>query len=88
MAQGSSKVATGAAESSVPFVPSIIKSLAATGAAIVMIISKRIIKRIDMNPFSVFTNLKTKGAFTAVEAPLNLSKGFLSSPITHLNGFD
>jgi hypothetical protein len=35
----------------VPFVPSIGKSPAATGTAIVMIISKRIIKRMGVNPF-------------------------------------
>ena len=56
MAQGSSKVATRAAASSVPFVPSIVKSAAATGTVIVMITSKRIIKRISVNPFSVLTD--------------------------------
>jgi hypothetical protein len=56
MAHGSSKVATLAAASSVPFVPSIGKFPAATGTAIVIIISKRIIKRIGVNPFSVFTD--------------------------------
>jgi hypothetical protein len=66
MAQGPSKVATRVAASSVPFVPSIGKPPAATGTAFVMIISNRIIKRIGMNPFSVFTDLKTKGAVKAI----------------------
>jgi hypothetical protein len=34
--------------------------------AIEMIISKRIIKPIGVNPFSVFTDLKTKGAVKTV----------------------
>jgi hypothetical protein len=41
-------------------VPSIGKSPATTGTAILMKISKRIIKRIGVNPFSVFTDLKPK----------------------------
>jgi hypothetical protein len=49
-------------------VPSIGKPPAAAGTAIVMIISKRIIKRMGVNPFSVFTDLKTKG----VEGSLDL----------------
>jgi len=41
----------------VPFVPSMGNSPAATGTAIVIIINKRIIKRIGVNPFSVFTDI-------------------------------
>jgi hypothetical protein len=50
----------------VPFVPSIRKPPAASGTAIKMIISKRIIKRIGVNPSSVFTDLKTKGSVKMV----------------------
>jgi hypothetical protein len=59
MAQGSSKIATCTATILVPFVPSIRKPPAAAGTAIEMIISKRILKRMGVNPFSVFTDLKT-----------------------------
>jgi hypothetical protein len=60
MAQGSSKVATRAAASSVPFVPLIEKSPAVTGTAFIIMISKRIIRRIGANPFSIFTKFKYK----------------------------
>jgi hypothetical protein len=47
-------------------VPSIRKPPAAAGTAIEMIISKRILKRMGVNPFSVFTDLKTEGAVKKV----------------------
>jgi hypothetical protein len=75
MAQGSSKVATRVAVSLVPFVPSIGKSPAVTGAANVRTVSKRIIKRIGVNPFSVFIDLKTKGAVNPVYAAIDSFKG-------------
>ena len=73
MAQGSSNAATRAAESSVPLVPLMEKSPAATGATMEVIISKKITQRMGMNPFSVSTNVKMKGASPTVEAPLNVS---------------
>lgn len=65
--------------SSVSFVPLIGKSPAATGTATVVIISKRIIKRIGVNPFSVFTDLKTKDAVKTVYATIESFEVFLSS---------
>mgnify|MGYP001820169497 CR=1 FL=1 len=62
--------------SSVPFVPLIGKSPAATGTATVVIISKRIIKRIGVNPFSVFTDLMAKGAFKTVYVHIESFEGF------------
>jgi hypothetical protein len=85
MAHGPSKVATRVAASSVPFVPSIGKSRAATGTAIVMIISKRIIKRIGVNPFSVFTDLKTKGAVKTVYATIESFEVFFIIRTHHFN---